>query len=90
MDPIAGSFLLLPAFLIGSAFGILIIVVLTGDRGTTDIRPFVFSALGSIAGVVFFLLTEAWWQTIIAPFVLCPVFAAASALVARKVVSKSR
>jgi len=68
----------------GSAFGILIVLVLAGSPGLKSIRPLAFSVAGSLAGVVIFLITQNWWPPIVGPFILCPALAAASSVLGRK------
>ena len=58
MDFAASVLLLFPAFMIGSAFGILIVLGLAGTPGLKTFRPVLFSLIGSLAGVVAFVLTE--------------------------------
>ncbi len=78
--------MLFPAFLIGSAFGIMIVFVLAGGTGVQDKdkRAIGFSVVGSFTGVVVFLLTESWWPPVIGPFALCPALALAAALASRR------
>ena len=73
-----------PAFMIGSAFGILLIVGLAGTPGLKSLRPIVCSIAGSLVGLVAFLFTQSWWPPVLGPFVLCPAFAAAAALIGRR------
>ncbi len=73
--------MLFPAFLIGAAFGVMVVLGLAGPAGLKNLRPVVFSAIGSAAGIVVFLLTDSWWPPVVGPFILCPAFAAAAAAV---------
>jgi len=84
MDLAAPVLVFFPAFLIGAAFGILLVMVLSGTGGLNTMRPIVFSIVGSLIGVVVSALTEAWWPPIIGPFVVCPAIAAAFALIGRR------
>ncbi len=76
--------MLFPAFLIGSAFGMLIIFVLSGTGGVNDKRPLVFSVIGSAAGVAAFLLTADFWPPVVGPFILCPAIALTAALATKR------
>jgi len=73
-----------PAFLIGAAFGIMIVMVLAGASGLKTSRPIVFSVCGSGLGIVVFLLTQSLWPPVVGPFVLCPAIAMLSALIGRR------
>jgi hypothetical protein len=84
MDPAATALMLFPAFLIGAAFGIGIILVL-GDSTPFKARSVLFSIGGSLAGIAVFLLTADWWPPVVGPFVLCPACAVISAFAGRKI-----
>jgi hypothetical protein len=84
MDFAASVLMLFPAFLIGAAFGVGIIVVL-GDSAPFKAWPVLFSVGGSLAGVAVFLLTADWWPPVVGPFILCPAFALISAFAGRKI-----
>ena len=73
-----------PAFLIGVAFGIGIVLGLDGDHRSNKARPVIYSVLGSMSGVVVFLLTANWWPPVVGPFILCPALAVISAFAGRK------
>ena len=83
MDVAARVLMLFPAFMVGAAFGILLVLVLAGSEGLKNFRPIVFSLAGSLFGLVVFWLTERWWPPVIGPFICCPGIAAAGALLAR-------
>jgi hypothetical protein len=83
MDFAAQVLMLFPAFLIGAAFGILLIMGLAGTAGLKTPRPIIFSIVGSLMGVVVFWFTEVWWPPVIGPFVLCPAIAGAAAVIGR-------
>ena len=84
MDLAASVLMLFPAFLIGAAFGVGIILVLGGGA---PFRPgsVLFSIGGSLAGIVVFLLTADWWPPVVGPFILCPACAMISAFAGRKI-----
>jgi len=84
MDFAASVLMLFPAFLIGAAFGVGIILVF-GDTTPFRARPVLFSVGGSLAGIVVFLLTADWWPPVVGPFILCPTFAVIYAFVGRKI-----
>ncbi len=75
--------MLFPAFMIGAAFGILLVMVLAGTAGLKTLRPIMFSIVGSLLGVAVFWLTQNWWPPVIGPFIVCPALAATSALIGR-------
>ena len=83
MDFAASVLMLFPAFMIGAAFGVLLVVGLAGTAGLKTMRPVVFSFIGSTVGLATFVLTEAWWPPVVGPFILCPVLAAVAALIGR-------
>jgi hypothetical protein len=80
----AGMLMLFPAFLLGSAFGIMLVLVLSGPPGLQTARPIVFSVAGSAAAILLYLVTADWWPPVIGPFVLCPALAATAAFVGRR------
>jgi hypothetical protein len=84
MDLAASLLMLFPAFLIGAAFGVGIILVL-GDSTPFKARSALFSIGGSLAGVAIFLLTADWWPPVVGPFILCPACAVISAFAGRKI-----
>jgi len=84
MDLAASVLMLFPAFLIGAAFGIGIILVL-GDGAPFKTRSVLFCIGGSLTGIAVFLLTADWWPPVVGPFILCPTFAVISAFAGRKI-----
>src|SRR5205823_9921018 len=72
VDFAATVLMLFPAFMIGAAFGILVVMGLAGTAGLQTIRPIIFSVVGSTIGLVGFGLTERWWPPGSGPFILCP------------------
>lgn len=86
MDFATGALMLFPAFLIGSAFGVMIVFVLAGGAvlQEKDKRAIGFSIAGSLAGVAVFLLTESLWPAVIGPFITCPALALAAALASKR------
>ena len=84
MDLAASVLMLFPAFLIGAAFGIGIILVLA-DSTPFKARSVLFSIGGSLAGIAVFLLTAEWWPPVVGPFILCPACAVISAFAGRKI-----
>jgi len=80
----AAVLLLFPAFMVGAAFGILLVLSLAGAEGLKDLRPVTFSIVGSLAGLVVFWLTRNWWPPLVGPFVVCPVLAASAAVIVRR------
>jgi hypothetical protein len=83
MDFAATILMLFPAFMIGGAFGILLIMGLVGTSGLKTVRPIIFSLVGSLLGLVIFGFTAAWWPPVVGPFILCPAIAAGAALIGR-------
>jgi hypothetical protein len=83
MDFAAQVLMLFPAFMIGSAFGILIILGLAGTSGLKTFRPVAFSIAGSVMGIVVFVASADWWPPVIGPFICCPALAAVAALIGR-------
>jgi len=79
----AGLLMLFPAFLLGSAFGIMLVLVLSGAAGLQSARPVVFSVAGSAVAILIYLVTADWWPPVIGPFALCPALSAAAALAGR-------
>jgi hypothetical protein len=76
--------MLFPAFLIGTAFGSMLMVALSGVEISKSGRAIKFSALGSMVGGAAFLLTMNWWPPVVGPFVLCPVTAAIAGFLGRR------
>ena len=76
--------MLFPAFMIGAAFGVLLVVGLAGTAGLKTIRPVIFSLAGSAVGLLVFGLTEVWWPPVIGPFILCPAIGALGAMIGRR------
>ena len=76
--------MLFPAFLLGSAFGIMLVLVLSGPSGLQTARPVFYSVAGSAAAIVLYLLTAGWWPPVVGPFALCPALAATAALAGRR------
>jgi hypothetical protein len=82
MDWALVVFMIFPAFLIGSVFGILVGLALTGSNLLKD-RAFLASPVaGALLGIVVFLLTAGWWPPVIGPFILSPAGAVAASLIA--------
>ena len=86
MDFATGALMLFPAFLIGSAFGVMIVFVLAGGAGlqAKDKRSIGFSIAGSFAGVIVFLLTANMWPDVIGPFIACPALALVAAIASKR------
>ena len=84
MDATLTALMLFPAFLIGAAFGIMIVLVLAGSDGMKSKRPIILSVAGSAIGAIVFLLTASAWPPVVGPFILCPFSAALSAIAGRK------
>ncbi len=83
MDWTLAALMFFPAALIGSAFGILVALALTGiNILQTNRSPVVWSVAGSFAGIVIFMFTESWWPPVIGPFILSPACAMIAALIA--------
>ena len=75
--------MLFPAFMIGTAFGVLLILGLAGSTGLKNVRPVVYSILGSLFGLFIFLLSQGLWPPVLGPFICCPAVAAIAALIGR-------
>jgi hypothetical protein len=84
MDLAASALMLFPAFLIGAAFGVGIVLVF-GDSTPSKTRSVLFSIGGSLAGIAVFLLTADWWPPVVGPFILCPACSVISAFAGRKI-----
>jgi len=84
VDSSANLILFFPAFLMGSVFGVLTVVMRSGTDLSKNVRAVVFCVAGSLAGGVIFLLTQSLWPPIIAPFILCPIVAAIAGFFAGK------
>jgi hypothetical protein len=88
MDWTLAVLMLFPAFLIGSAFGILVALALAGFSALQANRaPIVWSIAGAFAGLGLFLLTANWWPPVIGPFVLSPACAMAASLISMRQLS---
>jgi hypothetical protein len=73
MDWTLVAFMILPALMIGTAFGMLVALALAGtDVLQHDRTPLIFAAGGAALGAIIFLLTVNWWPPVIGPFILSP------------------
>jgi hypothetical protein len=82
MDWTLAAFMIFPAFLIGSVFGILVGLALTGANILQNRTFWASNIGGALLGIIVFLLTAAWWPPVIGPFILSPVGAVAASLIA--------
>ena len=85
MDWTLAAFMIFPAFLIGSVFGILVGLALAGANILQDRVVLVSVIGGALLGIVVFLLTAEWWPPVIGPFILSPAGAMAASLIAVRV-----